>query len=70
MVFVDDQDPVEQFVAERVPIIRSQVAFAGGAWGGLVRIGMPSAAATASKAAVCRESRSPGQERHGGDTAC
>jgi hypothetical protein len=46
----------------RVPIIRSQIAFARGALGGLVRIWMPSAAKTASNASVNRESRSSEQE--------
>jgi hypothetical protein len=38
--------------------MRSQIAFARGAWGGLVRIRTLSAAKTASNAAVNRESRS------------
>jgi hypothetical protein len=38
--------------------MRSQIAFARGAAGGLVRIWMPSAAETASNARVNRESRS------------
>jgi hypothetical protein len=57
VTLVDDQDPVEQLAAQR-SIIRSQIAFARGARGGLVRIRMPSAAKTASNAPVNRESRS------------
>jgi hypothetical protein len=56
VVFVDDQDPVEQF-RRSVPISRSQIAFARGALGGRVRIRMPSAAKTASNVLVNRESR-------------
>jgi hypothetical protein len=46
---IDDQQPVEQLPAQ-VPIIRSQIAFALGACGGLGRILTLSAVNTASKA--------------------
>ena len=42
----------------KVPITRSQIALARGAWGGLVRIRMASAVKTASNPVVNRESRS------------
>ena len=41
-----------------VPIMRSQIAFARGAWGGLVSVRMSCAAKTASNALLNRESRS------------
>jgi hypothetical protein len=44
-----------------VPIMRSRIAFARGALGGLVRIWMPSAAKTASTAVANWESRSRGR---------
>src|SRR5690348_6755006 len=51
----------------RVPIIRSQIAFARGAPGGLVRIRMPSAAKTASKALLNLKSRSSQHKLDGAD---
>jgi hypothetical protein len=36
MAFVDDEDLLSNSSRRRVPIMRSQVAFAWGAWGGLV----------------------------------
>jgi hypothetical protein len=57
VAFVDDQDPVEQLTAQG-SIMRSQIAFARGAPGGLVRIRMPSAVNTVSNALMNRQSRS------------
>ena len=47
----EDQDAVEQF-PRRVPIIRSQIAFARGDWGGLLSTRMPASASTVSKELV------------------
>jgi hypothetical protein len=50
VAFVDHQNPVEQLAAQGFAIMRSQIAFARGAPGPLIRSRMPSAAKTASKA--------------------
>jgi hypothetical protein len=57
MVFIDDQQPVEELAAQ-VPMILSQIAFALDACGGLARILMPSAVNTASKELVNWPARS------------
>ena len=48
VMLVDDQQPVEELTAQDT-MIRSQMALALGACGGLTRILMPSAVNTASK---------------------
>ena len=48
VLLIDDQQPVEDFL-RRVPMTRSQIAFARGACGGLATILVPSAVNTASK---------------------
>jgi hypothetical protein len=57
LVLIDDQQPAESS-RRRVPMTRSQIAFALGACGGLARILIPSAWNTASKAPVNWPARS------------